>query len=202
MDKPKPKSVAEAPKAAAILGAILIKAGREGNHRSQIKAGEELLREAAKYLPVKTEVATEQKGAEPKQSVEPLRQPEAVVAKANLGDQGELFGKGALINITPEQEQKLMPILTRLFDASFRLGYIKFKEAARFVLAQLREAFGQEVADQITLDHLQGAYIGMAGRYKDQGADRAAVVAAVESRDDVTPLAPARACEQWLQGDR
>jgi hypothetical protein len=67
-------------------------------------------------------------------------------------------------------------------DAAFRKGYYKFKEAARFVIDSLKAKFGKDLTDQITLDHLQGAYIGMAGRYKDKGADRPSAVIAYEDR--------------------
>jgi hypothetical protein len=105
----------------------------------------------------------------------------------SLGDLGDILGKPGRATMMPEAEQRLLPVLTRVFDAAFRLGYLKFKDAARFVLDTIRSKLGDEVADQITLDHLQGAYIGMAGRYRDQGADRAAAVAAVESMDELQP---------------
>jgi len=103
-----------------------------------------------------------------------------------MGELGDIIGKNFRATFTPEQEQKLIPVLTKLFDAAFRKGYYKFKEAARFVLGAIQSKFGADVADQITIDHLQGAYIGMAGRYKDQGADKPAVVAAVESKDEIS----------------
>lgn len=102
-----------------------------------------------------------------------------------LGDLSMLLTKGTRMNIVPEDEQKLMPILTRIMDAAFRLGKIKFKEAARFVMDTIRSKLGDDVADQITLDHLQGAYIGMAGKYQDQGASSKKDVVAVESIDEL-----------------
>jgi len=95
--------------------------------------------------------------------------PEIAKAKQDLedalGDLAWLATKPTRMNITPEEEQKLMPILTRLMDAAFRLGYHQFKQAAKFVLDTIRSKFGDDAANKITLDHLQGAYIGMAGRY-------------------------------------
>ena len=111
------------------------------------------------------------------------QQADADIAAA-LGELGDLLGKSARLNITPEQEQKLFPILTKLFDAAFRKGYIKFKQAARFVRDTISKALGQDVADQLTLDHYQGAYISMAGRYRDKGAENAAAVAAVQSLEE------------------
>lgn len=115
---------------------------------------------------------------------EAIRQAKADALKA-LGDLSDILGKPSRATMMPEQEQKLLPVLTRLMDAAFRLGYLKFKEAAKWSLDQIRNALGEETANAITLDHLQGAYIGMAGRYRDQGAERAAAVAAVESKDDI-----------------
>ncbi len=102
-----------------------------------------------------------------------------------LGDLGSIFSSGIRKNLTPEQEQKLLPVLTRVMDAAFRAGYYSFRDAARFVLEKIRAALGSEVADEITIDHLQGAYIGMAGRYKDQGADSKRTVVEVESKDEL-----------------
>ncbi len=102
-----------------------------------------------------------------------------------MSDFGDIIGKPFRANLTPEQEQKIIPVLTRLMDAAFRKGYYKFKEAARFVLDALGAKFGTDITDQITLDHLQGAYIGMAGRYKDQGADSAKTVVSVEDKKEL-----------------
>jgi hypothetical protein len=52
-----------------------------------------------------------------------------------LGDLSMLITKGTRLNMMPEDEQKLMPILTKLMDAAFRKGYYKFKEAAPFAMA-------------------------------------------------------------------
>jgi N12 class adenine-specific DNA methylase/tRNA1(Val) A37 N6-methylase TrmN6 len=120
---------------------------------------------------------------------------EAAKAKAQadlmdgLADLANIFGKNAKLNITPEQEQKLLPVLTKVMDAAFRLGYYQFKDAARFVLTTIREKIGADVAEQITLDHVQGAYIGMAGKYKDQGASTKKEVIGVESLVELADVA-------------
>ena len=80
-----------------------------------------------------------------------------------LGDLGDLISKPGKSFMAPEQEQKLLPILTRLFDAAFRLGYSKFKDAAKYVLDTITKALGAAFAKDITLNHLQGAYITMSG---------------------------------------
>lgn len=102
-----------------------------------------------------------------------------------LADLGDVFGKNFRMNITPEQEQKLMPVLTRLMDAAFRKGYYKFKDAARFVMNAIRTNLGNDVAEQINLQHLQGAYIGMSGKYSDQGADGFSDVGSVKSIKEI-----------------
>ena len=102
-----------------------------------------------------------------------------------LSDLSMIITKGTRLNMMPEQEQKLLPVLTKLMDAAFRLGYYEFKRAARFVLDTIKNRLGDDVADQITLDHLQGAYIGMAGKYKDEGASPKTEVISVESLDEL-----------------
>ena len=116
-------------------------------------------------------------------------QTDAEKAKADfddaLNDLGDIFGSNFRKSMMPEQEQKLMPVLTRLMDAAFRRGYFKFKDAAKFVLNAIRSKFGDGATDSITLDHLQGAYIGMAGRYQEQGADTKKAVIGVESIEEI-----------------
>lgn len=119
----------------------------------------------------------------------PKKKPNAdqVRAKADLmsalADLGDILGKSTRLSIMPEQEQKLLPVLTRLLDAAFRLGYHKFKDSAKYALDQIREHVGTEAADALTLDHLQGAYIAMAGG--KQGADSKRTVIDVETKAEI-----------------
>lgn len=101
-----------------------------------------------------------------------------------LGDLGDIFGSNFRANMLPEQEQKLLPVLTRLFDAAFRLGYNEFKQAAKFVLDTIRSKLGNDVADAVTIDHLQGAYIGMAGKYGDKATKKRDVIN-VETKEEI-----------------
>lgn len=115
--------------------------------------------------------------------------PEINKAKADfneaLGELGDIFSKNTRLNmIPPEQEAKLLPVLTKLMDAAFRMGYHKFKAASRYVINRLREAM-PAVAKLITIDYLQGAYIAMAARYKDKGADTKKDVVAIESIEEI-----------------
>lgn len=126
--------------------------------------------------------------AAPKEAPAPVRSPDMDQALKDaqdaLGDLADIFGKNLRANLTPEQEQKLLPVLTRLFDAAFRAGYYSFRDAARWVLEQIRARIGPEVAEAIDTEHLQGAYIGMSGRHKSTGkVTPAAQVVAVEKGD-------------------
>ena len=146
---------------------------------------------------IKSDIAKKNAGAAPAGKAQRPAQPSGKQPSAEekakieqemldaLADLGDIFGKGTRLNIVPEQEQKLIPVLTRLMDSAFRLGYIKFKEAAKYVLNFVRSKMGKDVADQVTLDHLQGAYIGMAGKYQDQGASSKKEVVSVETLDEL-----------------
>lgn len=103
--------------------------------------------------------------------------------EAALADLADIFTPKA--KITPEEEQRLIPVVIRAFDAAFRIGYYSFKTAARFVLKIIREKLGQEIASQITLDHLQSGYIGMAGRYRDRGSEGINEVSRVTSLSQI-----------------
>ncbi|WP_114969574.1 PLxRFG domain-containing protein [Rhodoferax ferrireducens] len=100
-----------------------------------------------------------------------------------LADLGGIFNAPFKSNMMPEQEQKLLPVLTRVLDAAFRLGYVKFKDAAKFALDQIKAALGAETADALTLDHLQGAYIAMAGG--KTGADSKRAVIDIEAKSEI-----------------
>jgi len=101
-----------------------------------------------------------------------------------LSDLADIFGANFKANITPEEEQKLLPVVTRVMDAAFRLGYENFKAVAKFVLDTIRAKIGDGVADQITLDHLQGSYIAMAGKYGDKASSKKDVIN-VDSIDEI-----------------
>ena len=117
-----------------------------------------------------------------------------------LGDLSMVLTKGTRLNIVPEDEQKLLPILSRVMDIAFKMGYIKFKEAAKYVLDMIRDKMGDDQADQITLDHLQGAYISMAGKYQDEGASTKKEVIAVESLEELDQEVAEEAAEEAPEG--
>jgi hypothetical protein len=90
----------------------------------------------------------------------------------------------------------LVPTLAKVMDAAFRMGHHKFKQNAQNVLEMIRKEFGDHAADAVTLHHLQGAYIAMAGKYRAFGVDSKEDVIAVESLEEIhaeqAPAAQAR----------
>jgi hypothetical protein len=100
-------------------------------------------------------------------------------------DLANLLGKNFRANITPEQEQKLLPIVIRLFEGAMELGHVKFKQAARYVRDFIANAIDKEAADAIPIDTLQGAYIATARRHADKAVTPKAEVVAVESLDEL-----------------
>jgi hypothetical protein len=151
----------------------------------------DLLRAAADKMDAESKPEVKAEVRASNTTPKPLNTDQAAIDQANsdfddaLGDLGDIVGRNFRATLTPEQEQKLLPVLTKLFDAAFRKGYYKFKEAARYVLDAIKARFGVGLTDEISLDSLQGAYIGMAGRYKDQGADKPRDVVSVESKDEL-----------------
>lgn len=87
--------------------------------------------------------------------------------------------------LPPDQESELIFILTKMFDTEFCKGNYPFKQAAWHVLELLSEKFGSNVANQISIEHLQSAYIGMSARYKDRGADRPCDVIAITNKSEL-----------------
>lgn len=69
---------------------------------------------------------------------------------------------GGKMNMTPEQESQIIPIMAKLFRGFAKLGYIKFKDAAAKVLETIESKLGKEIADQISIDNLQAGYINIA----------------------------------------
>ena len=106
-----------------------------------------------------------------------------------LADLAWLATKPTRMNMMPEDEQRLMPVLIKLMDAAFRKGYHTFKKAAKFVRDMIRERFGKDVSDKINLNHLQGAYIAMSGNYPDK-ATPIAEVAGVQKLEELEKELP------------
>jgi hypothetical protein len=102
-----------------------------------------------------------------------------------VSSKDNIIGSNIKKFLPPDQESELIFILTKMFDTEFCKGNYPFKQAARHVLELLREKFGSNVANQISIEHLQGAYIGMSARYKDRGADQACDVVAITNKSEL-----------------
>ncbi|MGZ8946054.1 MAG: hypothetical protein ACXW1W_11590 [Methylococcaceae bacterium] len=68
---------------------------------------------------------------------------------------------GKLTESTNFNEEKLLSLLCKIMDLASRLGYLTFKENARYVLDQMCERISDTDIDKITIAHLQDCYIGM-----------------------------------------
>jgi hypothetical protein len=66
----------------------------------------------------------------------------------------------------PLDEQAMLPIVIELFESAMDLGYVRFKQAARYEREFLAGTLNQEQADAVRIDTLQGVYIATARRYK------------------------------------
>lgn len=79
-----------------------------------------------------------------------------------------LLGRGlnAIQNkfLTEEEEMKLLPIMSKIFRIAAEMGYLKFKEAAGYVMQQIREELGNEVANKLSIENLQAGYINAKGK--------------------------------------
>ncbi|MFY8019353.1 MAG: hypothetical protein ACOVN9_14635, partial [Inhella sp.] len=154
---------------------------------------------------------TNKEGAAKEEAETPADKPDALkekekAAKAKMlaaaGKLAQLLSKNTRSNITPEQEQQLLPIMVELFEGAMDLGYIKFKQAARYVREFLANTIDQETADSIPVDTLQGAYIAVARRHADKGVtpkgevvtmDDLAEIDAAEYGDAEAKVEPAKA---------
>ena len=80
---------------------------------------------------------------------------------------GQAFGEltsvlGGKMNMSPEEETKLLPILMKIFRLSAQLGYVKFRDVAGHTMSEYRKAAGDELANKLTIDHLQSGYMSVA----------------------------------------
>ena len=124
----------------------------------------------------------------PRAKPDPLTEQEKAAKAKMLGAAAklaELLSKNTRANITPEQEQKMLPIVIELFEGAMDLGYVKFKQAARYVREFLADAIDQDAADSIPIDTLQGAYIATARRHSDKNITPKKDVISVETLADL-----------------
>jgi len=142
-------------------------------------------------------------GATPQEIVEaatgqPSKPADAAKAKEDLkaavADLGSILTKKGRATLMPEEEQKIMPVLVRLFDAAFRLGYANFKDAAKYALEKIRETLGADVADSLTNRDMQDAHRASAAVRSNENDNRTAVVVGAKPGefkwDFTAPTAP------------
>jgi len=86
--------------------------------------------------------------------------------KAQMGQAiGEAISLlGGKMNMSEEEETKLVPIMAKIFRIAAKMGYVKFKDTASYVYGQIRELADKETADKFTLEHLLGGYASAGGK--------------------------------------
>jgi len=107
--------------------------------------------------PIESEVA-KQGSKKPLSEMEDLK---AQMGQA-IGEAVSLLG--GKMNMTEEEETKLVPIMAKIFRIAAKMGFIKFKETASYVMEQIRELADKETADKFTLEHLLGGYASAGGK--------------------------------------
>ena len=116
--------------------------------------------------------------------------------KAEMGQAiGELASiLGAKQNLTPEEESRIIPVMSKIFRIAAKMGYIKFKDAANYVLGQIRTMAGKEIADKISIENLQAGYINVS---KEIGGDKREAM----SYDSIEDLEKANVIDERSSAD-
>jgi len=101
---------------------------------------------------------------ESKVATKPLSEMEELKAQMGqaIGEAVSLLG--GKMNMTEEEETKLVPIMAKIFRIAAKMGFVKFKETASYVMGQIRELADKETADKFTLEHLLGGYASAGGK--------------------------------------
>lgn len=120
-------------------------------------------------------VKAEEPAPQPSQNGEEFESAKAMFAEG-IDELISLLGGKA--NLTPEEETRIIPIISKILRGAAGMGFAKFKDAARNLLDVLR-AKAPELADKIELKNLQAAYINI------HGMDVMQEVAAIKSLDDL-----------------
>jgi len=91
--------------------------------------------------------------------------------KAQMGDAigNALSIIGGKMNMTEEDESKLLPIMAKIFRIAAKMIQLRFsrpanfEESAGYVMQQIRELADKESADKFTIQHLRGGYASNGG---------------------------------------
>ena len=166
------------------LRSQLAEQGRVSDDRlaQKIRQQEKIVRELEADQAATTETtATPGEGASPPKAQ--AATDEMADLKAQMGQAiGELASiLGAKTNMTPEEETRIIPVMSKIFRIAAKMGYIQFKDAARHVMQQIRELAGNEIADKLSIDNLQAGYINIASEI---GGDKKAALT-VESIEEL-----------------
>ena len=138
-----------------------------GSYSGAGSAGRKLRMAAKAYFSV--DVNDEQKSEPAKSSLD--KADEMAGLKAQMGQAiGELASiLGAKKNLTREEESQIIPVMSKIFRIAAKMGYIKFKESAQFVMKQIRSVAGDEVADKLSIENLQAGFVNVS---KEIGGDK------------------------------
>lgn len=162
--------------------------GVRAHGKTALSARRELLRKLSVDATGKPVSNTQTANAEPRTAPDALKEREKAAkakmlnAAAKLAD---LLSKNTRANITPEQEQAMLPIAIELFEGAMELGYVKFKQAAKYVRQFIANAIDQDAADALPVDTLQGAYIAVSRRHKDKAITPKAEVITVDTVEEI-----------------
>lgn len=72
-----------------------------------------------------------------------VEKPGADEFKSAMGDLVDIVSQSGRSNVVPENNPKLMDVLTRLMDAAVSMGYSKLQDAVKFVLDSVKKKFGK-----------------------------------------------------------
>ena len=109
----------------------------------------------------------------------------ATVSTSFLGRGLAAIQNGKLPVSDKYTEEDLVPALSRVMNAAFRMGHLTFKENAKYVLNTICEEFGKMASDSITICNLQAAYINSSNISSNNGASSTKEVANIESIEEL-----------------
>lgn len=143
--------------------------------RSQRKRIAELVIEQFKAKdPAKfAQIEAKAKGLAPAPKAAPAAAPvvsekERGIAMAAEGIDELISLLGGKSNLLPEEEARIIPVMSKIFRGAAIAGYATFKDAARWVYQQIH-AKSPAVAEKLSIENLQAGYINIA---KEIGGDK------------------------------
>lgn len=86
----------------------------------------------------------------------------------DLAEMGDFLLNLNSMKVVPDsQRESFTRLLTNLMGSAFKLGYVKFKDNAKFIVDTITNKFGKEAAENFDLQSMQGSYISMSSGRKD-----------------------------------